>query len=233
MSLSRRSFLTSGLLFTASLPAAPDWTSLFDGHTPTQWREITGAPFPERSWTITDGCLKPRTGLPAFQDLRTVSDYTDFEFSFEFKLAPGANSGVKYLIQRVDEWPSRTGKGTHARARGFEFQLVDDIHNADALSDPTRTTGALYGLLPPVRKVAPEPGRFHSARLVVSGHRVEHWVNEERVLQYELGQPSLVQKIRQSKDPKLLDRTSARSPISLQHHDSEIWFRSLKVRPLP
>ena len=47
-------------------------------------------------------------------------------------LKADGNSGVKYLVQKVDEWVNKDGR--QARARGLEYQLADD-HNADAASD--------------------------------------------------------------------------------------------------
>ena len=39
-------------------------------------------------------------------------------------LKADGNSGVKYLVQKVDEWVNKDGR--QARARGLEYQLADD-----------------------------------------------------------------------------------------------------------
>ena len=97
-------------------------------------------------------------------------------------LQADGNSGVKYLVQKVDEWVNKEGR--QARARGLEYQLADD-RNADAASDASRVAGSLYSVIAPVPKVAPKIGEFNHSRLVVQGGVVEHWLNGTRVVRYE------------------------------------------------
>jgi hypothetical protein len=220
------------VLTVARLASAQDqpWHPLFDGSTTKGWEEVTGKPFPTHSWTIEDGCLKALPRTDGFEDIRTVETFKSFELQFEWKLAKLGNSGVKYLIQRVDEFTNKDGR--QARARGLEYQLVD-IDSADA-SDPTRITGALYSLLAPANanwKIAV----FNEARLIVRGDHVEHWLNGNRVLSYELSNPAIQSALRKllpndapSGTPLVMD-----SPISLQNHSSEVWFKNIKIRALP
>ena len=78
----------------------------------------------------------------------SVDLYTYFELSFEFKLTPGANSGVKY---RVLESEKRKGV-----AFGPEYQVVDDELHPDAkrfTSVPgSRTVAGLYDIIAPLEK---------------------------------------------------------------------------------
>ena len=197
--------------------AAPDgFASLFDGRTAEGWREITGDPFPTVSWRIADGALQPVAGLPGFQDIRTVSEYSDFDLRFEWRISKGGNSGVKYRLDKVDRWATRDGKSYHARARGLEYQIVDDALNADARSDPKNTAGALYGKLPPQRAAAHPAGEWNDARIVVRGVHLEHWLNGVKVVECECAPVA-----------------AKPSPIALQNHNSEAGFRNLRIRRLP
>jgi hypothetical protein len=54
-------------------------------------------------------------------------------------------------------------------------------------------------------------GEFNTAKLVVRGMRAEHWINGEKLVDYEL----------KSKRP---------SAISLQNHACDVWFRNLRIR---
>ena len=74
-------------------------------------------------------------------------------------LKADGNSGVKYLVQKIDEWVNKDGR--QARARGMEYQLADD-HNPDAASDPTRVAASLYSVIAPVPKVMPAIGHIQS-----------------------------------------------------------------------
>ncbi len=207
---------------------AAGWTLLFDGVSTRGWVEVTGAPLPAASWTVEDGCLKALPNPDGKQDIRTVESYRSFELQFEWKLLKDGNSGVKYLVQRTDRWQKKGRKGYEARARGLEYQLVDDA-SADA-KDPTRITASLYSALAP-KGAAPRPlGEFNESRIVVRGEHVEHWLNGVKALEFELSQPEATQVLRNCQGtagPFLRE-----SPISLQNHTSPVWFRNLKIRRL-
>jgi hypothetical protein len=225
-------FATAGaMLLAAQTTVGQDqpWHSLFDGTTSKGWVEVTGKPFPTHSWTVEDGCLKALVRTDGFEDIRTVETFKSFELQFEWKLAKLGNSGVKYLIQRVEDWTNK--EGPQARARGLEYQLVD-LDSPDA-SDPTRITGALYSLLSPMNANW-RIGVFNEARLIVHGDHVEHWLNNQRVLSYETTTPAIQSALRKMlpKDAAPQTPLVTESPISLQNHSSEVWFRNIKVRAL-
>jgi Domain of Unknown Function (DUF1080) len=224
-----------GMLLLAGPVAGQSWQSLFDGKTTKGWVEVTGKPFPAHSWTIEDGCLKTLVKMDGFQDIRTVEKYRSFELEFEWKLLKDGNSGVKYLIQNVDEWTNVQGR--QARARGLEYQLVD--RNSPDAKDPTRYTGALYSVLaaPPALqdKLNWKIGDFNQSRIIVNGDHVEHWLNGVKVVSFEVGEPKVQAALR-----NLLPKGSGpdtplerESWIGLQNHSSETWFRNLRIRRLP
>jgi hypothetical protein len=197
------------------------WRLLFDGRTKTGWEEITGKPFPSNCWTIEDGSLKALVRTDGFQDIRTKETFSAFDLEFDWKLLKGGNSGVKYLIHRVDEWKNAAGR--QARARGLEYQLADDV-NEDAASDLRRVAGSLYSLIAPAPRIPPRIGRFNRSRIVVKGSHVEHWLNGTKVVECETTTPEVL-KVLGNELPKA-------SPISLQNHSSEAWFRNIKIRLL-
>src|SRR5215467_13601532 len=130
-----------GVAFAAPRPnrltdaeRAGGWRLLFDGKTTDGWLEVTGKPFPSNCWTIEDGSLKSIVRTDGAQDIRTTDSFRSFDLQFDWKLLAGGNSGVKYLVQRVDEWNNKAGR--QARARGIEYQLADERH-PDA-ADPIR-----------------------------------------------------------------------------------------------
>jgi hypothetical protein len=221
----------AALLLTAFLPlmaAEPNqlterelregWRLLFDGKTPAGWLEVTGKPFPHNCWTIENGCLKSLVRTDGFQDIRTVDSFGSFDLEFDWKLLKNGNSGVKYLIQKTDEWTNAAGR--QARARGPEYQLADD-QNDDAASDPRRVAGSLYSVLAPAPRVAPLIGEFNHSRILVRGTHVEHWLNGVKVVEFETSSP----------EAGKLHPTSP-SPICLQNHSSEAWFRNIRIKPL-
>ena len=131
------------------------WRLLFDGKTTAGWLEVTGKSFPSNCWTIENGSLKALVRTDGFQDIRTADSFRSFDLQFDWMLKADGNSGLKYLIQNVDEWVNKTGR--QARARGLEYQLADN-RNADAASDPRKVAGALYSLIAPWGRPPGLPG---------------------------------------------------------------------------
>lgn len=207
---------------------AAGWVLLFDGTSTRGWLEVTGGTVPASSWTVEDGCLKAIVSPGGKQDIRTAGVYCNFELEFEWKLLRNGNSGVKYLLQRIDRWQKKGSSGYEARARGLEYQLVDDA-SADA-KDSTRITASLYSAIPP-KGARPKPlGEFNQSRIVVRGEHVEHWLNGTKVLEFTLSQPAVSQVLKASQSGAgLFVRETA---ISLQNHTPPVWFRNLKIRRL-
>jgi hypothetical protein len=214
-------------LAISSLPAQ----SLFDGKTSNGWVEVTGKPFPPNSWTIEDGCLKTVVKPGGAQDIRTVESYRSFDLELDWKVLANGNSGVKYLIQHIDEWTNQSGR--QARARGLEYQLADN-RGPDAV-DPVRSSASLYSAIAPAPATAPAIGKFNHSRIVVNGDHVEHWLNGVRVVAFDLKDPQ-AQKVfatLRKKDEDAATPIQRETPISLQNHGTEAWFKNLKIRRLP
>lgn len=196
------------LLLLAHSAAGGEWQTLFDGRSTSAFISINGGPFPEH-WVVRDGCLCSLPANAGRQDLRTTAEYEAFELEWEWRTPPKGNSGVKYLLERVDEWAHPEGLGRHARARGAEYQLGDD----SIFPQPERRAGALYGRAAPSAAAARPPGEWNQSRIVVKPTgEVEHWLNGQRVVAY--------------------NAALRRSAVSLQHHNTEVCFRAVRIRPL-
>lgn len=222
--------LVLALLALSPLIAA-DWQSLFDGKTSSGWLEITGKPFPPNSWAIEDGCLKTVVRPGGAQDIRTVDTYRSFDLEFDWKVLADGNSGVKYLIQHVDEWNNKLGR--QARARGLEYQIADN-HGPDAV-EPARSAASLYSAIAPKPPTNSAIGAFNHSRIVVNGDHVEHWLNNVKVVEFDISAPE-PQKVfagLRKKDETPDTPIQRETPISLQNHGTEVWFKSIRIRRLP
>lgn len=238
---------------------ASGWKLLFDGKTTSGWRGFRKSDFPAECWAVTDGILKRVTRVANREecgDIVTAQQYDNFEFQLDWKIEPEGNSGIKYLVleDRPANWEQayldyhllslkKSGK-TEPQERlkperwkymsmSFELQLIDDAQNADARSSPDRITGALYDLMAPTQRSVVSLTDFNTARVVVRGKHVEHWINGAKVVQFERESPELQKRIVASKF-KHLERfgTFAKGYIALQDHNSEVWFRNIKIREL-
>jgi len=208
---------------------AAGWKLLFDGKTFAGWRGFHRDKFPDEGWVIEDGTIKHTKGTsPNAGDIITLGEYENFEFQADWKISPGGNSGIKYLIS---EDLIKTG---HA-GLGFEMQVLDDDLNPDAKlgKNGNRTAGALYDLIPPKNKVLKPVGQWNTVRLVVKNGHVEHWMNGAKILEFEIGSPDMKALIADSKykvNPGFGD--VRKGHILLQDHNEEVWYRNLKVREL-
>jgi hypothetical protein len=209
---------------------AQGWRLLFDGKTSEGWVEVTGKPFSPNSWTIEDGCLKTVVSPGGAQDIRTLESFKSFDLEFDWKVLADGNSGVKYLLQHIDEWNNKLGR--QARARGLEYQLADN-NGPDAV-EPIRSTASLYSAIAPSPKTSPSVGSFNHSRIMVNGDHVEHWLNGVRVVSFDLGGPA-AQKVfagLRKKDEDASTPIQRETPISLQNHGTPAWFKNLKIRRL-
>lgn len=212
----------AGFLHGAEEPA---WQTLFEGKFPDAFRAYKQLNFPYNSWGARAGELVAVPGNDR-TDVMIRGTYANFEFSVEWRLAPGASSGIIYLVQ---EGPP---KAVHA---GLKMALVDDDKNAEAKANPQLQTGALYGLLVATNARPKAVGEWNEARVVVRTNRVEHWLNGEKVIEFDLGGEALQAAIRKSrlfKDaPELGKHTEGH--IALEHGGGGVWFRNPRLRELP
>jgi len=216
------------------------WTLLFDGKTFDGWRGLGRDHMPTGYWTIEDGTLKkiasgevPRMadGQPVEGgDIMTEQTYRNFELSFEWKIGPGGNSGVKY---NVSEEISTSIGGAHS-ALGFEYQVIDDAGYPGKLKD-TQTAGALYDLIPPdLAKELMPVGQFNHTRIILHNNHGEHWLNGRKIVEFELGTPRLDSLIAASKFrdiPRFGEHKDGH--IVIQDHVDAAWYRNIKIRELP
>lgn len=197
------------------------WVLLFDGETPTGWKKIGAPEFPKEGWEVVDGCLHHKKGRGG--DIVTTETYENFELSLEWKIAPGGNSGVKYRVADVP------GAGF-----GPEMQVLDDTKHADG-KNPKTSAGSLYLLFPANEKKKLKPiDEFNVAKVVVNGNHAEHWLNGEKIVEYEFFSDEWKAAVAASKfknNPKY--GTPAKNHIMLQDHGDEVWFRNIKIKVLP
>ncbi|NEW84535.1 MAG: DUF1080 domain-containing protein [Mariniphaga sp.] len=214
------------------------WQLLFDGKTVKKWRAINEKSFPKSGWNVENGelCISGDNVLAESintGDIVTTKMFSNFELVWDWKmLTKGGNSGVKYLVA---EGLSNNPK----HGEGLEYQLLDDKNHPWMLEgkmkpNDFRTVGSLYELYPASPDKHPSPlGLWNQSRIVCKNNHVEHWLNGQKILEYERGSNDFKDRIAKSKMAAIPGFGMATEGyILLQDHGSIVHFRNIKIKEL-
>jgi hypothetical protein len=197
---------------------ATGWQLLFDGKTTSGWRGVKKEKAPD-GWQATNGALARVSGGG---DIITNGQFDNFELVFEWKVTEGANSGVFF---RVNE--------DYGVIQSPEYQVLHNQKHADG-RNPKTSAASNYALHAPTKDLTKPVGEWNQGKIVVNGDHVEHWLNGEKVLQYELGSDEWKSLVAGSKfkDMRYYGKATT-GHIALQDHGDRVEYRNMKIRPLP
>lgn len=208
------------------------WELLWDGKTTNGWRGAKLKSFPEKGWNIVGNELvvEKAKGLESGNggDIVTIKTYKNFELVADFKITEGANSGIKYFVDPE----LNKGEGS---AIGCEFQILDDDKHPDAKlgRKGNRTVGSLYDLIPACKDKPFKKNEFNTARIIVKGNEVEHWLNGMLVVKYHRNDQmwrALVAGSKYADWPAFGEAPEGH--ILLQDHGDEVHFKNIKIKEL-
>jgi cytochrome c len=204
------------------------WKLLFDGKSTAGWRGYRMDTIPP-GWKAEDGVLARVAGgaggkgAGGGDDIVSVEEYDDFELVLEWKVRPKGNSGVLFRV--VEQSPTSWHEAV-------EMQILDNGPWPNR--SKKELAGAAYDMVAPAKDVTRPVGEWNRARLVADGPRIEHWLNGEKLLEYEIGSDDWNRRLAAGKfKDKPLYAKATKGRICLQDHSDRIEFRNIKIRPLP
>ena len=197
---------------------AAGWRLLFDG-TLEGWRGYQRSDAPG-GWSVEGGILAFTPGVDD-GDLMTVQQFGDFELELEWKIGEGGNSGIFYRATEAERAPYWTGP---------EFQILHNAGHPDGRA-PETSAGSNYALHPPAEDVTRPVGEWNRVRIVLDGARVQHWMNDAKIVEYELWTDEWRALVADTKFADWPDYGMAPAGhIGLQDHGNPVWFRNIRIR---
>jgi hypothetical protein len=210
-------------LYAQSPPdaGADGWRVLFDGRNLDAWRGWNSQYIPPGWYIVGDTLAK----VGAVEDLVTRAPFGNFELELEWKIGRGGNSGIFYRSTREYD---------HIYWSGPEYQLLDDANAPDGRKRLT-AAGAAYNIYPSPAGVVKPFGEWNTTRIIVKGAHVEHWLNGQKVVEYELWSPDWKARVAHSKFSTYAHYGLAQQGfIGIQgDHDGALALRNVRIRDLP
>ncbi len=207
---------------------ADGWELLFDGTSLNNWRDYNGEEL-TGPWFVENGTIQAKgDGSDASGYIVTKKQYENFEMKWDWKIADEGNSGVLYHVVENPKFkvPYVTGP---------EYQLIDDIGFPEPLEDWQKTAADYAMHTTDAAKTNIKPaGEWNTSKIVFDNGHVEHWLNGEKVVEFEAWTDDWYARKNSGKWANAPEYGLAtKGVICLQDHGSAAWFRNVKIKELP
>src|SRR5690606_9500816 len=211
--------------------AAAGWELLCDGKSLDGWKRYNADEIGPL-WVVEDGMIVCKgEGLGEGTEeiggsLMTTRQFGNFELTVDWKITPGGNSGILYHVIESPEY-------SHDYHTGPEYQIMDDEGWNGELRDEQKV-GSNYDMhAPSANKKVNPVGEWNTSKIVYNNGHVEHWLNGEKILEFEEGTPDFEERYQKSKWPEFPGWNKSKTgAISLQDHGANVYFKNIKVREL-
>jgi len=207
---------------------ADGWVLLFDGTSTDQWRSYGKESFPETGWFVEEGMLVIDPAKGAAGDIITKEKFENFVLKLDYQVSEMGNSGIFYRVLEED--------GQAIWASSPEFQILDNkgyIAEEGKEAMFKHLAGENYDLHGNANDYANATNEWNEARLMIKNNKVEHWLNGNKVVEYELESPEWRALVDASKFKDFTHYGTTRlGHIGLQDHGNLIKFRNIKIKKL-
>ncbi|HYC85617.1 MAG TPA: DUF1080 domain-containing protein [Chryseosolibacter sp.] len=211
---------------------AEGWQLLFDGQTLNGWKRYNKDSIGPL-WSVKDGAIVCdgkglAEGTPGIGgSLMTTRQFGNFELSIDWKISPGGNSGILYHVVEKPEY-------AHDYETGPEYQVMDDAGWKGEAIRPEQMAGSNYDMYAASADKKLKPvGEWNAARIIYKDGHVEHWLNGDKVLEFDEGSEDFNTRYQKSKWKEYPGWNKFKTgAISLQDHGAAVYYRNIKIREL-
>lgn len=207
------------------------WQLLFDGQSMKGWHKYGGGPV-GTAWKIADGVVYLDTSVKKdWQvanggDICTDEDFENFDLKLDWKIAPGANSGIMFYVNED------TVKFKHPYESGPEMQIVDNLGHPDGKIIKHKA-GDLYDLISCSKETQKPAGEWNQAEIKCLHGKLDLYLNGENVVSTTLWDDNWKKMVAGSKFKEWPGfGTFTKGKLDLQDHGGMVWFRNIRVKKL-
>jgi len=234
-------FLATGIFFTSSFckdmnsintlsqkEKAEGWQLLFDGKHINGWHAY--GTNHSGSWKIKDGVIyldtTKTTGKREERDLVTNQEFENFHLKLDWKIGPGGNSGIIFLIHED------TAKFKNTYETGPEMQVIDNNGHSDAKIFKHHA-GDLYDLVPCSKETVKPAGEWNEVEIELNKGKLEFTLNGTKVISTTMWDAAWNNMVANSKFKDMPGFAKfKKGKISLQDHGDPVWFKDVKIKVL-
>jgi len=164
------------------------------------------------NWKVVDGTVhRADKGGNLTYKVSKVPD--NFVLKFEWKVAPGSNSGVYY----------RPGQ--------YEYQILDNNGHPNG-KDPRTSAASLYYAIAPQEDATKEVGQWNTGKIVCQGTTIEHWLNGKKVVDVNYRDSKHADAFARLENDRKTDMDARGAFLYLQDHGDPVWFRNIRLLDL-
>jgi hypothetical protein len=201
------------------------FVSLFDGKTLNGWHVYGHRPTTD-AWSVQNGAIYFDKTKKANGDLLSDKQYENFHLKYDWKISPAGNSGVIFWVQED------TVKYKQTYHTGPEMQVLDNDGHKDGKIIKHRA-GNLYDLIEGKEGAVKPVGEWNTAEIISNKGKLEFILNGVSVLTTTYGDDQWKQLVAGSKFKQWPDfGTIFKGYIALQNHDSDVWYKNIKIKQL-
>lgn len=202
------------------------WTKLFDGKTTQGWHTY-GTDAPGAAWDVNDGALHLDPNKKEGRgDLVSDKSYSNYDLKLDWKISPGGNSGIIFLVQED------TAKFPQTYSSGPEMQVLDNDGHPDGKITKHRA-GDLYDLIKSSSEPVKPVGEWNTAEIIVNNDSLSFKLNGVQVVATALWDDNWKDLIANSKFAEFPGFGSFKTgKIALQDHGNEVWYKNIEIKEL-